>query len=73
MVIRITIEVDEDRLFETGMGTTDAEITAAIEALRDKSWLSLQRDGSTGCRCGTRGSARLDMASKPKAEAPAAH
>jgi len=57
MVIRITIEVDEDRLLEAGMGTTHAEIRAAIEALTDQSWLSL-RDGSTGCRCGTRGSAR---------------
>jgi hypothetical protein len=42
MGIRITIEVDEDRLSEGGMGTTDAAILAALEALADGSRLSLQ-------------------------------
>jgi hypothetical protein len=32
MAIRISIEVDEDRLRAAGKGTTDAEVLAAIEA-----------------------------------------
>jgi len=40
--IRIRVEVDEDRLREAGIGTTDAEIMAALEALREGSRLSLQ-------------------------------
>lgn len=42
MVIRITVEVDEERLIEAGMGTTEPEIMAELEALRNGSRLSLQ-------------------------------
>jgi hypothetical protein len=42
MAIRISFEIDEDRLRATEMGTTGAEIRAAIEALADGSRLSLQ-------------------------------
>ena len=55
------------------MGTTDAEIRAAIEALTDESWLGLQRREHWMPVRNPRIRARLDMASEPEAGAPAEH
>jgi len=41
MVIRITVEVDEDRLREAGTSIADEEVVAELEALR-RGRLSLQ-------------------------------
>jgi hypothetical protein len=41
MAIRITVEVDEDRLKAAGLGTSDDEVMAEVAALREGR-LSLQ-------------------------------
>ena len=41
MAIRITVEVDEDRLQAAGLGTSDDEIMAEVDGLREGR-LSLQ-------------------------------
>jgi len=48
MVIRITVDVDEHRLRETGRPATDAAILATLNALRDDPRLKVSAAAANG-------------------------